>query len=88
MEVEARWKLKLDGSGSSMEVEARWKLKLDGSGSSTEVEARRKWKLDGSGSPLEIIYSLVDGQCSACFGRVCRLQCTMHVPSTKQYVLR
>ena len=34
MEVEARWKWKLDGSGSSMEEE------LDGSGSSMEVEAR------------------------------------------------
>ena len=46
MEVEARWKLKLDGSGSSMEVEARWKLKLDRSGSGTpmEVEARWKWQ--------------------------------------------
>ena len=60
MEVEARWKWKLDGSGSSMEVEARWKWKPVGSGSSMEVEARWKWKLDRSGSPLEILYSLVD----------------------------
>ena len=41
MEVEARWKWKLDGSGSSMEVEARWQWKLHGSGSSMEVEAQQ-----------------------------------------------
>ena len=74
MELEARWKWKLDGSGSSMEVEARWNWKLDGSGST------RKWKPVGNHIFTIINYSRWL-MLRLCFGRACRLQCTMHVPS-------
>ena len=69
-------KWKPDGRGSSMEVEARWKWKLDGSGSSMEVEARWKWKPVG-----DHIFTSRWLMLRLCFSRVCRLQCTMHVPS-------